>query len=91
MLSKAVSEDQNDWNTKLGSVVMAYNSAVHESICFTPWAKDETSSRFYCTTSPGTGSFTDKLWQEVENNTGKCISVCPREFANCSQKAEDWL
>ena len=96
MLSKAVSENQKDWDTKLGSVVMAYNSAVHESTGFTPyflehWRDDETSGRFYCITSLGTGPFTDQLWQEVENNTGKCISVCPREFANCSQKAEDWL
>ena len=37
MLSKAVSENQKDWDTKLGSVVMAYNSAVHESTGFTPY------------------------------------------------------
>ena len=37
MLSKVVSENQKDWDTKLGSVVMAYNSTVHESTGFTPY------------------------------------------------------
>ena len=37
MLSKVVSEDQKDWDTKLGSVVMAYNAAVHKSTGFNPY------------------------------------------------------
>ena len=36
MLAKCVAENE-DWDVKLGPVTMAYNSAVHESIGFTPY------------------------------------------------------
>ena len=37
MLSKVVGENQKDWDEKLPGVMMAYNSAVHESTGFTPY------------------------------------------------------
>lgn len=37
MLSKLVDGNQKDWDRHLGSVVMAYNSAEHESTGFTPY------------------------------------------------------
>ena len=37
MLSKVVGENQKDWDEKLPGVMMAYNSAIHESTGFTPY------------------------------------------------------
>ena len=37
MLSKVVGENQKDCDEKLPGVMMAYNSAVHESTGFTPY------------------------------------------------------
>ena len=37
MLSKVVGENQKDWDEKLPGVMMAFNSAVHESTGFTPY------------------------------------------------------
>ena len=36
MLSRLVDDNQKDWDRKLGSVAMTYNSAEHESTGFTP-------------------------------------------------------
>ena len=37
MLSKVVGDNQKDWDEKLPGVMMAYNSAVHESTGFKPY------------------------------------------------------
>ena len=72
---------------------MAYNSAVHEGTSFTSYflehGRETRLPEDLVTTPVPEPGHTHRVWQEIENGTGECISNGPRVSEYCSPKTSE--